>query len=179
MSRQISRVAVRRAELRDALAIAKVHVDSWQVAYLGIIPAHVLNSLSVAAETANFRRLLSLGPASGTRVWVVMIDDAIIGYSSVGPSRDKGQDPRRIGEVYTLYLSPRAWGQGLGAELFDAALDDLDKRNFTVATVWVLEANTRARYFYELAGFERDGARRPTQSGSATLMEIRYRRSLL
>jgi len=178
MPNPITRIAVRKAELRDAPAIARVHVDSWQAAYLGIIPAAVLNNLSVPAEIVNWRRILSLGPATGTRVWVVVHDAAILGFSSVGPSRDYGEDPRRVGEVYTIYLTPAAWGRGLGAELLDAALSDLVSRHCSIATIWVLEGNTRARRFYELSGFTRDGARRPTYVGRVSLPEIRYRREI-
>jgi ribosomal protein S18 acetylase RimI-like enzyme len=176
MSKQITRVYIRRAEAQDAAAIARVHVDSWQAAYLGLIPASILNRLSIPGQAANWRRILLGGGTPGSRTWVVSAGETIVGFTSVGPSRDDEEDPFTVGEIYTLYLTPTVWGRGLGGELFDAAQADLSRRGFMIATVWVLEGNTRARHFYELAGFERDGERRAVRVGDTCLPEIRYRR---
>ena len=178
MTKQITRAAVRRATLADAEAIARVHVDSWQAAYLGLIPVPVLNDLSVERRAVNWSRILAGHTTSGSRTLVLVGDGVVIGFASVGPTRDDDDYPRTVGEVYALYLSPPAWGHGLGAELFDAALDDLEGRRFGTVTIWVLEGNARARRFYELHSFDLDGARRPVPVGPITLPEVRYRRRL-
>jgi len=178
MTKQITRAAVRRATLADADAIARVHVDSWQAAYLGLIPVPVLNDLSVDRRALHWRRILGGHTTPGSRTLVLVGDDAVVGFASVGPTRDEDDHPRAVGEVYALYLSPPAWGHGLGGQLFDAALDDLEGRRFVTVTVWVLEGNARARRFYELHSFDLDGARRPVPVGATTLPEIRYRRRL-
>lgn len=178
MSRQIISAAIRKATVDDAEGIAQVHVDSWQAAYLGLIPVPVLNSLSVQVKAVNWRRILSGNTTPGSRTWVLVGDGAVLGFASVGPTRDEDDHPRTVGEVYAIYLSPQVWGRGLGAELFEAALDDLEARRFTTITIWVLEGNARARRFYELQSFLLDGARRPVQVGQTSLPEIRYRRRL-
>ena len=52
------------------------------------------------------------------------------------------------------------------------------KKHFAAATVWVLRANTRARHFYEMAGFARDRGARLTSVGPVALPELRYRARL-
>jgi ribosomal protein S18 acetylase RimI-like enzyme len=175
MPNQIARVTIRRAEPRDAAAIARVHVYSWQAAYLGLIPASILNRLSVTGQTASWQRLLRSGGVPGSRTWLLLLGESVVGFSSAGPTRDDERDPAAVGEVYTIYLAPAAWGRGLGGELLDAVQADLARRGYREATVWVLEGNTRARRFYELAGLELDGAERPVRLDHVTLPELRYR----
>ncbi len=178
MTKQITRAAIRRAQLRDAADIARVQVDSWQAAYLGLIPVSVLNNLSVTARTTTWRRILTGNTTPGSRTWVLDCHGSILGFVSAGPTRDDDEHPRRVGEVYAIYLSPTAWGHGLGAELLDVAQDDLAGRGFVTSTIWVLAGNPRARRFYELHGYERDGAQRPVLLGNTSLPEVRYRRRL-
>jgi len=53
------------------------------------------------------------------------------------------------------------------------------RRPWTAVTLWVLEANQRARRFYEALDFSLDGAER-TQTSliGAPLHEVRYRKSV-
>lgn len=178
MPNHVARISIRRAEPPDAAAIARVHVDSWQASYLGLIPAPVLNRLTVPGQMASWARLLRGEGTPGSRTWLLAVGETIVGFSSVGPTRDDDDGWAKVGEIYTIYLSPSAWGRGLGSELLDAAQADLARRGFRVVTLWVLEGNTRARRFYELAGFERDEARRSVRLDTATLPEVRYRRRL-
>lgn len=178
MEKQIERVRIRRAELGDAEAIARVHVESWQVAYLGLLPAAYLNGLTVPGQTEKWRRILRGYTTAGSRTWVLSVGGTVMGFSTSGPTRDDDDDPRKVGEIYTLYMSPRLWGYGLGAELIAAVQRDMASRGFGVATLWVLEGNTRARRFYELEGLSHDGVRRPVWLGASSLPEVRYRRGL-
>jgi ribosomal protein S18 acetylase RimI-like enzyme len=178
MSERISRASIRRAQPADAAAIARTEVDSWQSAYLGLVPAAVLNALSVPARQASWHRILTRSATTGTRTWLLCAGGAVLGFASAGPTRDPDDAPLDVGELYTIYLLPAAWGRGLGAALLDTAQADLARRRYRTMTLWVLEGNTRARRFYELAGLSRDGARRPTRVGTVSLPEIRYRRAL-
>lgn len=169
---------VRRARVPDAPAIAAVHVDSWQAAYLGLVPVSVLNELSVSARTASWTRILTEGDARGSRAWVALIDGKILGFVSAGPSRDADVNRAQVGEVYAIYLAPSAWGRGLGGALLRTAEDDLCERGHRAATIWVLAGNTRARRFYELSGYALDGGTQNETVGPAVLASVRYRRSL-
>ena len=59
----------------------------------------------------------------------------------------------------------------------DRVLARVKIAGYTCITLWVLEANARARRFYQRAGFIPDGARHVLDDlGGVT--EIRYRRGL-
>ena len=60
----------------------------------------------------------------------------------------------------------------------NAALALLAGAGYAQVTLWVLDANSRARSFYEKAGFTADGAVKLEDRGSFQLREVRYRRSL-
>jgi GNAT superfamily N-acetyltransferase len=111
-------------------------------------------------------------------VSVLVADDdgELLGYVGCGANRDPAP-PAEVGEVRSLFVSPKAWRRGVGRELMDAALDDLRDRGYTAAIVWSFAANDRANAFYERTGFTRDGGERSNEAW-AHIPEIRYRRSL-
>ena len=78
---------IRAAELSDSEGIAHVHTLSWQSAYRGILPDEWLDALRWEDRKIRWDAILS----SGTRGNVVVAANAqkeIIGFASIGPSRD-------------------------------------------------------------------------------------------
>ncbi|MEP7122998.1 MAG: GNAT family N-acetyltransferase [Byssovorax sp.] len=169
---------IRRARLLDASAMAVVHVESWRAAYAGLVPAVVLNGLSVGARAASWTRILEGREADGSRAWVAVLEGRVVGFISAGPTRDADDHRRKVGEIYAIYLVPTAWGHGVGGELLRVAEDDLSERGYRAATIWVLAGNTRARRFYAQCGYDADGGTQGEKVGPAVLPSVRYRRSL-
>jgi GNAT superfamily N-acetyltransferase len=69
------------------------------------------------------------------------------------------------GWLQSLFVVPDEWGRGAGARLHDAAVELLRQHATDAeaeARLWVLEANERARRFYERRGWRPDGERRPS-----------------
>lgn len=81
---------VRLAVPDDALAIARVHVDSWRSTYAGIVPQDFLDGLSYERRAEVWRRSLT-NPESQS-VMVVAEDETgrIIGFAVGGPERIGG-----------------------------------------------------------------------------------------
>jgi GNAT superfamily N-acetyltransferase len=149
-------IRIRPGTPDDARAIAEVHVASWRDAYRGLLPDEYLEKLSVEEREA--RRLAWFAdPEPGSGVLVAEEAGRIVGFVSFGPSRDEDAS-EGIGEVPAIYVDPRAVGTGVGRELFAAATQALREVGFRRATLWVLEANERARGFYEKAGWSWDGS---------------------
>ena len=147
---------IRDATIADARAIVEVYIRSWQAAYRGLMPDDFLDSLSVEDREQEWRSWLASQP---TRQWCLVAEDdgKVLGFVRFGPSRDE-EAPEDAGEVYAIYVLPEAFGTGTGRELFAHANRILRERGFAAATLWVLEANERARRFYEAAGWRLDGA---------------------
>lgn len=171
-------VRIRPARSDDAEALATVHVRSWQAAYAGLIPQTYLDNLSLARRVDLWKRILAgtAWPSSGTLV--AEVEDKVVGFVSLFPSRDDDQDPTLVGEVTSIYTVPEAWGRGIGRALMQAAIGRLTDAGYAAATLWVLDTNTRARRFYEAGSWRPDGATKCEDRGQFLLQEVRYRRRL-
>ena len=165
--------AVRRATPEDAAAIARVHVLGWQAAYAHVFPEEALASLDVERRREQWTGWIE---AADTRVLAGLLDGEVVGFASVGASRD--DDAAESGELYAIYVRPDAWGSGVGPSLMEAALDALRELGFREATLWVLDDNPRARRFYERTGWATDGAEKPDEFFGVAIREVRYRRRL-
>ena len=95
------------------------------------------------------------------------------GFAAFGPSRD-GDAPPGTGEIPAIYLAPEVVGGGVGRELFEETVATLRRTGYARATLWVLEANDRARLFYERAGWVRDGATSSHDFDCANEPMVRY-----
>lgn len=166
---------IRQAHVEDADAIGLIHVLGWRAAYAGLMPDVFLRNLSVPERQERWQ--LRLGD-DGVRVLVAVERDDVVGFASVGNSRDDDAGPD-VGELYAIYLHPEYWGHGVGRQLHARAVAGLREDGFRRTTLWVLEANDRARRFYAAAGWVADGARKVDSfGGSPPMAEVRYSREL-
>ena len=164
---------IRPAEPSDALAIAQVHVASWQAAYRGIVPDSHLDALEPAAREAQWAATLADNAAS---LFVACAEGAVRGFCCSAAARDDDLGPE-VGEVTAIYVAPESWASGAGRALLSTALVELARQGFSGVSLWVFEANQRARRFYEAAGFVLDG-KQALIFGSLTIPEVRYRRGV-
>lgn len=169
----------RRASVDDARAIAALHVASWHATYPGLIPDEALAGVTVESNEPRRREALAREaeqPDSG-HTWVIETDGEVRGFAVAGPARDEAEDSRLVGELYAIYLDPDYIECGLGRQLWQVALADLEVRGFKECIVWVLAGNHRACRFYERAGFRPDGDQtKPARE--VPLLHKRYRRPL-
>jgi GNAT superfamily N-acetyltransferase len=190
-------VVIRSASTADAAQIAVVMRDSWFAAYDGIIAPAIIDRATAPDGGARVRQSFRMRPwqrmiaAAARQPGRAQADPAapdIIGYASFGPERDVLDMPwphpltsagsgGKVAELYALYVHPAWWSTGTGRALMDQVLAKVRAAGYGCITLWVLEANARARRFYQRAGFIPDGARHVLDDlGGVT--EIRYRRAL-
>jgi L-amino acid N-acyltransferase YncA len=139
--------SIRLAEMRDAAAIAHVHVQSWLTTYRGLVPEEYLASLNEAERVPLWQEWLT----RDIRVFVAEVEGKIVGFASGGPIREPlaAYDA----ELYTIYLLQEVQGRGIGKDLLSAVAEALVRNNHTSMLVWVLEQNPAVR-FYEKTGAE-------------------------
>lgn len=134
-------IAVRKGRPTDAKALAGVFRESWQQAYIGIIPHLHLETL-IRKRGPEWWRTAARG---GADLIVLEADGAPVGYATMGSSRAQGVQQ---GEIFELYLLPAYQGFGLGELMFEACRHRLDQRKLKGLVVWALAANTTATDFY-------------------------------
>jgi hypothetical protein len=137
----------------DAIAVARVHVRSWQAAYRGLLFDEYLDALQPEEWALRY----SFTDPQGTEpVTVLAVEGSeICGLATIGPA---GADERQtVGELLALYVDPD---------------------RFAEACLWVLAGNEWAERFYRLDGWLPDGSRRPAKVAGYSVEDVRYRRSL-
>ena len=134
----------------EAKGKAYVHCRAWKEAYRGLIDQTFLDGRTL--EFSEERALRSF--RSGVSTLLAKDGDRVVGFADYGAYR--GDDMQDAGEVYAIYLLGDYYGQGIGARIMNAALQDMP--SIDKAVVWVLKGNQRAIRFYESFGFRFDGA---------------------
>jgi GNAT superfamily N-acetyltransferase len=154
----------------DLRAVGALHFGSRAAAYADI--------LSPAALTSGSPEVLGEWWAERwkweceTHRLTVAVDGAtLVGFSYLGPSEQDG-----VAELYAIHAGPAYVGRGVGRALMLDALPALARLGDR-AVLWVLEANGRARRFYEHGGWVADGVRRTEAIGGEPVAQLRYGRS--
>lgn len=139
---------IRLATSADAHGIATVQINTWRVAYKGIIPDEVLDSLDYSVSTERWQRNLTSEKIFHYVVVGALTD--VIAFASGGPCRDEivGYD----GELYALYVLSEAQKKGLGRALIRSVARHLSNDGYRAMLIWVLRDNYPARCFYERMG---------------------------
>ncbi len=165
---------LRPAQPADALAIAQVHVRSWQAAYRTLLPDDYLDQLRPEDRAPHYD--FSHTDPAKPQTLVATDASSILGFATTMPARDP--DLAGFGELCALYVDPTHWSQGIGLALVSAARASLLQQGFRNALLWVLAGNLRADRFYQLDGWIPDGTRRTESLWNITVQEIRYQRPL-
>lgn len=97
-----------------------------------------------------------------TRHYLVALDEGgVVGYAGLCAYPDEAF-------VQTIGVAPRAQGEGLGAQLLQALLDEAARRGKTTVSLEVRADNDKAQRLYERFGFRRAGVRRGYYQPSGT-----------
>lgn len=142
----MSEIAIRRATVDDAVAVARVHIQSWRETYSPMLEPGELDELSLERRADRWATNLT----GGTQLWVAEADGTVVGIAGLGGGRHE-EHPRPL-ELGALYVIADFHGTGAGQHLLDAAIGDAP------AFLFVARGNARAIRFYERNGFEFDGA---------------------
>ncbi|MCP3032497.1 GNAT family N-acetyltransferase [Halobacillus sp. A1] len=140
---------IRKATVTDAEGVAKVQVDSWHSTYKDIVPDEYLRKMTYESRGKKWKDLISMQP-------VYIAEDnkgKIIGFSNGGPERT-GKYPEFEGELYAIYILKDHQRKGLGKQLLEPIIQELEDLGIYSMLVLVLEDN-HSRFFYEKVGAEK------------------------
>ena len=158
---------IRTANLSDADVIARVHIDSWQTTYRGLMPDKVLDNLSFELRKEWWQGILH---DQNGRVLVVEENDQIVGFAYFGEERE--HDPIYRGELYAIYLLAEYQKKGIGRLLLEASAESLIKLGMHNMLLWVLSTNPSRKFYEKMGGkYLRD---KSVEIGGAALQESAY-----
>lgn len=157
--RRESDVSVRPAGPNDAEVIADIHVRSWRATYGETVSLAALERLNVRHRHSLWMNRLT-NPSPGHMTLVAECGGRLVAFLLLGPTPDDDHDPAETGSVLAVHVDPDVTGRGVGASLLQSAMETLAGSGYTLATLWVVDRNDRARHFYERLGWVHDGTSR-------------------
>lgn len=174
-------INIRAMSVDDADISARLFVDGFRRAFVGLISDSFLDLLDVGALA--LRRRLVLAEA-GVRGEVGLLAEdasaAAIGYASLGPyfgddGMHQASPGTSSGEFYSLYAHVDHVGTGVGRALVAEVVERARQRGYKSFHAWPFEKNERIQRVLSRAGFQHDRhMRRICPIDGIDLVETRY-----
>lgn len=142
-------LTIRPAQISDADALGRVHVQVWRETYPGIVPQRVLDNLNEAERAVRWRSVIGAA-AQNQFAWCAFEDDRMLGFCAGGPAREAALG--MPGEIFVISILKAGQGRGFGRALMRAAANNLMNSGFKSAGLWVFVENHNARNFYRRIG---------------------------
>lgn len=138
---------VRRVVEADLPRVARLHLDTALTAYAGIFPPEAPKP-PLSEMESRWKRIVAEGAG-----WLAEEHGEPVGVAGLAPADDGFH-------LEAVYVSPHQWRRGIGRALVDRAEQHALASGWLPLRLWVLEANDRARNWYEKRGWQADGRRR-------------------
>lgn len=151
----------------DAPVIGDVYLRSWRAGYDGLVDPVRLEL--VAAERSAYDWPAAINDPDA-RFALGYVDGTAAGVAKIGP--DPTEAVRGIW-LELLYVAPEFWGSGIAAALLHWATDHAAGDGAAVMRLRVVEAQRRARRFYEREGWEYDPDVPPSHNAFFPLLCMR------
>lgn len=166
---------IRPATQDDIPAIAALHIGGWQAAYGGMIDQSYLDSLSITQRIEDWKGWMASGESD---TLIAELDGKPAGFITTGRTKTPPPGssiirPLYSAEVLALYLHPDMWRQGIGTALIKQAATDLKAKKHSSLCLWVLDANARAKGFYQKMGGQKVGSK-VVEIGPTKAKEVCY-----
>lgn len=175
----MAEAGVRAAAGPDVADIARIQLVTWRAAYGDVLPAGLLDRLTVDDFAQPWSAAVESPPSPRHHVLVAHEGAVTVGFAAIGPADDEDHDPATTGLVSALLVEPR-WGRrGHGSRLLAASADLLRADGCRVAVTWLLEQDRISTGFFRSAGWARDGAVRALDMAGRLVSELRLHTDLI
>lgn len=163
-------IEYRQAELRDAEAIASLHARSWRESYRGAFTDAFLDGDLPGERLRVWRE--RLGDPAGNQFVLLAADGENLGGFVCAYG---GHDPQWGSFIDNIHVARASKRSGIGSSLMRQAGAWLRLHYPGLGIyLWVLEANSSARRFYEHLGARDAGVSTMETHGGAIVRSCRY-----
>ena len=148
-------VIIRPVEPGDALGLARVQIDTWRDAYVGVLPDDTQLDLDEMRAAVRWTRVVG-NLRSSEALAVAEAGGRVIGFCHGGPGRravaEAVDRDGPVAEVYALYVDPSFQGLGIGRALLADVTRRLIAHGFESLALLTLAENRHGRRFYDHIG---------------------------
>lgn len=163
-------VNIRRAEPGDEEILAHIQTQSWKAAFADILDKNELERCTnIERVKQMYHNVLK---REGCNVAIEYVEDKPHCIAAWGKNRCGLGDA--VGELICIHSLQNGWRKGYGSAMMQHVLAQLREENYASVILWVFEANTRARAFYEKHGFKLTGQEKLANG----IVELMYRKNL-
>lgn len=143
------RVTFREAKFEDITQVARVHVESWQKSFAGIVPQEFLDNMTAEKRAKAFEERFADKKSFYKMFVAETSENKIVGFADFGKARDRnGFDA----ELYAIYFLPEYQKKGIGAEIFRLCQREMAVNNFNSMCLETLEASPYRGFYEKLGG---------------------------
>jgi len=142
------KITYREASAEDIPQIARVHVESWQKSFDGIVDREFLENMSVEKRIPRFEQAF----AAKSFYKMLVAEDAekgIVGFADFGLPRDRNSFDA---ELYAIYFLPEFQRKGIGGNLFKCCLKEMALNNINTMCLDSLEISPYRRFYEKMGG---------------------------
>lgn len=140
-------IEIRKAKECDCKELAIIKKQVWTTTYLNIYPKEKINAYQIEKNENKFKQMIR---EKKQELYVVMIDQKIIGYFSVGEILRPFQHYTH--DIGLIYLLKEYQGNGIGTMIFTFCKEKLLEKGITEFIISCNKYNNPAQRFYKKMG---------------------------
>ena len=145
----LDKLIIRDATINDIPEVTKLHVDSWNITYKGIIAQDHLDNMKNNID----KRIKRTEDEFNLRKMIVaIIDDEIVAFSEYTLTNKFSKGLDIDCELCGLYVKNQYVGTGIGSKVFNYVVSEFKKNNNSKMGLWCVKENTNAINFYKSKG---------------------------
>ena len=145
----LDRLIIRDATIKDIPEIAKLHIDSWNKTYNGIIAQDHLDNMKRNID----KRIERMKNEFNMRKMIVAtINDEIVAFSEYTLTNQFSKDLDIDCELCGLYVKNQYVGNGIGTKMFNYVVNEFIKKGNSKMGLWCVKENINAINFYRAKG---------------------------
>lgn len=142
------KIIYRQARTEDIPQIARVHIESWQKSFAGIIPQEHLDKMSVENRIGKFTQAFAQN--SFYQMFVAETSDKkIVGFADFGKSHLTGLFD---GQLYAIYFLPEFQRKGIGGNLFRLCQKEMAACGFRSMCLDTLKISPYRKFYEKMGG---------------------------